>query len=545
MHKKEARKSGSHVDDGIAEGKPTVVICDPWNPPYPMYHGSPTRKSYAEWCSKRRDFLKTSRATSVITPDRTPPTVHYMFYQVLYPRLLPILEKDSVARFLRLYAAECGKWMTSGSIITPEAFNHMIAEDALRIAKVVLEVKAPELEGCRTNPNYMNQYGYFPLHEAAERFSLEMIKLLLRHGASANLRTDGAEDLLPLHVAVEGTCLHKYLEDSLLPKQEHHNCPTVKDANYIYKIIHLLCLPEMKMFLDTTRLLAEYTNNLVDEILNYMKDGKLVQTAVLLLAAQAQIRVGSRCGRNGNSTLDGFSIITAGIGQHMISVKLEMCRSKKEMAPDLEAKCEHLSSALLLVKIISQAGNALDSYIGTHQKVPHTKVLERVSQILNDHGFFPSGEGLGIGNLFPYRWCTMPNGEAPEKHGNVVATEAAAKTPNLYPAGKKAARSKLRGRWERECTWNSFFPYWRSVLSQRYPKKAAPAYAQGDALCLPNSDHVHNSGSKSSLGELSMPATNDTARSLARRILQGTRMNQSSRLFGTVALKILKVLKNT
>jgi hypothetical protein len=104
--------------------------------------------------------------------------------------------------------------------------------------------------------------------------------------------------------------------------------------------------------------------------LNYIKDGKLVQTTVLLLAAQEQIRVGSSCNRNGKYAIDGFSIITARIAEHIIRVKLEVAQNKKEML-DLEAKCEHLSSALLLVKIISQTGKALNSYIGAHQKVAH------------------------------------------------------------------------------------------------------------------------------------------------------------------------------
>jgi hypothetical protein len=42
--------------------------------------------------------------------------------------------------------------------------------------------------------------------------------------------------------------------------------------------------------LDTIRLLAEKTDNLVDELWNYIKDRKLVQTSLLLLAAQKQIR---------------------------------------------------------------------------------------------------------------------------------------------------------------------------------------------------------------------------------------------------------------
>ena len=78
--------------------------------------------------------------------------------------------------------------------------------------------------------------------------SVDMIKLLFQHDALTNLSTAGdlvIEGLLPLHVAVEDTCLHKYLEDNLLPSEEHPNHPTKEDANFVYKIIYLLCLPEM------------------------------------------------------------------------------------------------------------------------------------------------------------------------------------------------------------------------------------------------------------------------------------------------------------
>lgn len=527
LHKEDEIKTGSHVDNGTSEGQSTAVEFDPWDPPYPMYVAR-VHKSYSGWCIQRKALVMKSRATNIIIPDRTPQLVNSTFYEI-YPRLLPILEKDDVRRFLRLYAKyrDC---MTSGFIIIPEAFNHMILQDALRCAEVALEGKAPELEGFRANPNCMNQYGYFPLHEAAERFSVDMIKLLLHHGALTSLRTAGTlvvEDLLPLHVAVEDTCLHKYLEDNLLPNQEHTNYPQKNDANYIYKIIYLLCLPELKMFLDTARLLAEYTNNVVDEICNYIKGGKVLQAAVLLLAAQAHIRVGSSCNGNGNN-VDGFSTIRARIAEHIIAIQLESGQSEKEML-DLQAKRDQLSSAVLLVKIIAHAGKSLDSYIQTHQKVPQTEVLERVLQILSNHGFFPTGEGIPIGNLCPYKWRPIPDGDLPHKHGIVAGTEAAAGTPHLYPADKKVTRRKLGRRRERQYTWNNFFPYWRSALEWRNPVKENPAYA-----C--------NSGSKS-FGTLSMPVPNGNAVSLTRTP-QVTSMNRSSRLFGTVALAILKVLKN-
>ena len=123
----------------------------------------------------------------------------------------------------------------------------MIKQNALRCAKVALDGKAPELYGLRANPNCMNHYGYFPLRQAAEMFSVDILKLLFSYGASANLRTAGAEvieDLLPLHVAVENTCLHKYLEENAFPNQEDLE-DSQATLNYICKIIHLLCLPEM------------------------------------------------------------------------------------------------------------------------------------------------------------------------------------------------------------------------------------------------------------------------------------------------------------
>jgi hypothetical protein len=157
--------------------------------------------------------------------------------------LLPILEKDCPRRFLRFFD-KYGGWMVWRKRITPEALNCLITEDAVKCTKVVLEGKAPELNGHRANPNWMSQYGHFPLHQAADIFSVDMIKLLLSKGASANVRTAGdavIEGLLPLHVAVENTCLHKYLEDNLLPNREH---PSYSKDD-VYKLIHLLCLPEM------------------------------------------------------------------------------------------------------------------------------------------------------------------------------------------------------------------------------------------------------------------------------------------------------------
>lgn len=215
----------------------------------------------------------------------------------------------SAARTSGFHDDDCG--LAWGFIITPLAFTQMVRQSALRCARAALAGKAAALCGFRANTNCMNRYGYFPLHEAAEMFSVDMIRLLFRYKASANVRTAGAEvieGLLPLHVAVENTCLHKYLEHSAFLSQEDVENDKA-DANYVCKLIHLLFLPELRIFLDTTRLLGERTDNLIDELWNYMKEGRLVESAILFLATQKQIRRGLSCNRNCKNKQDGFYVL--------------------------------------------------------------------------------------------------------------------------------------------------------------------------------------------------------------------------------------------
>uniref|UniRef100_A0ACD5W354 Uncharacterized protein n=1 Tax=Avena sativa TaxID=4498 RepID=A0ACD5W354_AVESA len=366
-----------------------------------------------KWTDDKDAELGAHRASSIIFPDRTPQSVNLAFHDTLH-HLAPILDKDSVLRLLR-FMRRYGRAMQWGSIITPEALNYMITKNAVRCVKVALEGQAPELDRCRAGPNCMTQYGYYPLHRAAEMFSVDMIELLVRHGASANLRTAGTEvieGLLPLHVAVENACMHKCLEDSLFPRREdhdyneHRDCSDA-DANYIFRLIHLLCLPEMKIFLDTTMLVAKYTDNLLDELWNYIKDGKLAQTAILLLAAQEQIRMGTSRKKNGNTKPDGFLLTYERILDNNITLHLEKGQYGIEQE-QVEEKLKLNHTAMMLVRVISKAGQDLDSYIRNHlevpyfMQVPHLEVLERVSSILNDNGFFTTCECVDIGNMYSF-----------------------------------------------------------------------------------------------------------------------------------------------
>ncbi|KAM3224999.1 hypothetical protein ACQJBY_058004 [Aegilops geniculata] len=393
-------------------------------------------------------LIARSMPNDIITQDPTPKSLHAVFYE-LSPQLWPILEKDSVRCLLNLLVSKHG--MIWNHAITSQTLTYIISYDALRCAKVILEGKAPRLKGYHANPNCINPYGYYPLHEAAERFSVDMIKLLFRHGASANVRTVGdniIENLLPLHVAVENTCLHKYLEDNLFPYQNHRD--------YIYKIIHLLCMPEMKIFLDTVRLLAERTDNLVDEIWNYVKDGKPVQSAVLLLSAQAQIRGGCSSGSIGNNKRDGFDIIMCNIVRHLVTLRMENKNANTRKLREEERMFMEFTG--LLVDIVSQAGEALSAYIQAHSKAPHVEVLERVSSILKD---------------CPYN-CVMSDEEL--YHQGLMNSTKGGAAEEVHAAEKYLPKG-----WDNTFTRRKFFPYWRSVLQARAFLRVYPSYATADA----------------------------------------------------------------
>uniref|UniRef100_A0A8R7U422 Uncharacterized protein n=1 Tax=Triticum urartu TaxID=4572 RepID=A0A8R7U422_TRIUA len=178
-----------------------------------------------------------SMANDIIIPDPAPKWVGDAFLDI-YAKLEHILVKDSVRCFLRFFENCEGQGMSSYLTITAQTLTFIVSFNALRCAKVVLEGMAPELYGMHANPNCINKYGYFVLHEAAEKFSVDMIKLLLRHGASPNVRTVGNDvikNLLPLHVAVENTCLHKYLEDNLEDNPSHsQNHEDMSTSLFIY-----------------------------------------------------------------------------------------------------------------------------------------------------------------------------------------------------------------------------------------------------------------------------------------------------------------------
>ncbi|KAK3158325.1 hypothetical protein QOZ80_2AG0135680 [Eleusine coracana subsp. coracana] len=253
--------------------------------------------------------------------------------------------------------------------VRKEVFDDYLAHLAPKLrpswrrTAAVLQGTAPQLSNYNVDLNVPHLYGYAPLHVAAEAFNVNMIQLL-RHGASANVRTKGSkviEGLLPLHVAVENAAMHKYLEDHWTFGEPVEN------------LIFLLCLPEMKMYLDTARLIAKHTDNIVDEIWNYIDKDRLVPASILLLAAQKQLRDGVNTSSR-KVSLSGFDDVKSRIDAATRALHCEefaMIKDGKNgrALKNLKHKKQIILTAHAIVGIANVAGEALEKYIQTHSEV--------------------------------------------------------------------------------------------------------------------------------------------------------------------------------
>ncbi|KAF8663188.1 hypothetical protein HU200_055790 [Digitaria exilis] len=201
-------------------------------------------KDYASWTWKQKleDLIRSDPSRNIMPKHPYYASLYkakledvfQKYISELSPKLRPVYATDSVKEFHGV----CSRMLPLtglGEFFYPEILSNMASYNALRCARAALEGGAP-LCGRRADPNRRHRYGFTPLHLAAENFSVDMVKLLFRHGASANIRTNGGEvveGLLPLHVAVENASMHKYLEDHWA------------DGDHITNLIALLCLPEM------------------------------------------------------------------------------------------------------------------------------------------------------------------------------------------------------------------------------------------------------------------------------------------------------------
>ncbi|KAA8541746.1 hypothetical protein F0562_022898 [Nyssa sinensis] len=250
--------------------------------------------------------------------------------------------------------------------------------------------------------NVYNKRGAYPLHMGAYSLCPGLTELFLRHGAQANVRCPAVKSemygLLPLHVALERVSA----QISLTQWTTRHS---------IFKLIILLCLPEMKEALETSRLLAwnTCTKDFKEVICSYAKEGKLIELATLILVAQKNVMGPITVRSNDGLHLKEYmrfhqwvkSELAALIDQEytLMGLKKEkksirMCKKKKVA----------MMSTLLLVEIFEKAGDPIEAYLQSKKKskknVPKERVALKISLLLAEAGFKLNCKDVDLSDRF-------------------------------------------------------------------------------------------------------------------------------------------------
>ena len=84
------------------------------------------------------------------------------------------------------------------------------------------------------------------------------------------------------------------------------------------------------MFLDTVRLIAKHTDNIVDVVSKYIDDQKLVEAAILLLASQKQLRDSPNKSTAEVSQQNGLDVAKIHVGERLDTVHCEVLAMVKE-----------------------------------------------------------------------------------------------------------------------------------------------------------------------------------------------------------------------
>ncbi|KAG6737896.1 hypothetical protein POTOM_059427 [Populus tomentosa] len=209
-------------------------------------------------------------------------------------------------------------------------------------------------------------FGFAPLHLAVWRSCLPLVELFLKHNAPTDFRSPfdifNQYQMLPLNYS-----LH------LLSYLIHFKILTPEQS--IYKMLMVLCLPQLRSKLEIVRLLARETNELGEEIFCYAQHGRLVELAVLLLVAREKVTSVSLVKKSSLSqndhdcscldhcvTLREFIIFELG-RLSALQVKLEICCEDDKLSSSCKEKQNLMMSALLLLEIFERAGKTIKSYL--------------------------------------------------------------------------------------------------------------------------------------------------------------------------------------
>lgn len=245
------------------------------------------------------------------------------------------------------------------------------------------------LEGETCLEVYDAEWRFSGLHFAARWGALGMIKLLLNRGAKNSIGCGGEnQGLLPLSIALEKASEEQTLYDW---------CP----GHSVFKLIIMLCLPQMRSPVDACKLLAESTKEVEEVAYGIAKDGNVIVFAILLMAAREKILGSSRFPSFDPSSLGGSKTIRDCIEEEIASLYVdesELAWGKVESENEERMLAMRYMQQLLL--IFERAGNAIDEYLQSQNPCAlKGQVADDVSLKLKQLGFVLNSEETDISDI--------------------------------------------------------------------------------------------------------------------------------------------------
>ncbi|XP_059638350.1 uncharacterized protein LOC132280197 isoform X2 [Cornus florida] len=247
--------------------------------------------------------------------------------------------------------------------------------------------------------------GLYPLHLAANGLSYEMIATLLSHGAQTDVRTIEGKfrgDLFPLNVSLETVSYHRSLID-WTPKQS------------IFKLIVVLCLPQMKVPLEINRLLAWNTKEVDKIFIHYAMEGELIEMATLLMVAREKLIPLSMSIRKSiieeivGLTEDEIKLIGSHKNDKLVEEIVGLTQDESKLLGinkigklvrslnDIKAA---MTRGILLLKVFEKAGVALEKYRQLVQsEMPKEKVVNDIKALLERAGFVINDKDVDLSDI--------------------------------------------------------------------------------------------------------------------------------------------------
>ncbi|KAK8500738.1 hypothetical protein V6N12_031398 [Hibiscus sabdariffa] len=189
---------------------------------------------------------------------------------------------------------------------------------------------------------------------------------------------DDAKGSLALRASLEKLCYHPYLND-WTPKKS------------IFKLVCILCLPQLKESLESVRLAACKTE--IEAIgCDLARQGKLIELASLLMVAPEKLIITASPGSN---DLCSNAIRRCIMSDLQASLNAEVRLTGRRNSHSLVEKCkdekEMKLSALLLLEVFERAGNSINQFIqsdaykdGTRSRL---EIVREIQNLLDKAGF--------------------------------------------------------------------------------------------------------------------------------------------------------------